>query len=463
MALYELMIPSFFYMAQSIAKPFQTIINGASGPWLNSILLRSYLQKFHSVPKANEMERVYGGVSFGISGIHDNVFKIDIKSMYPSIMRQYKVNDPKKDPDNNFFKMVDHFTIKRFEQKAEYKKTGNKYYDDMQAASKIFINSCYGLLGTPGLNFNSFENADFITGMGRQIIRETMFWATGEDIDYWWDHVAVEADKSNKLKPYDQDKDEPYDGKLEVEPYEPRDYVMVNADTDSISFRKADGSAFDKEEMDELIDEINECLPEMIEYEDDGYFDRVVIVKAKNYVLKSGEKIKYKGSSLTSPSKEKALTEMLHNIIEGSLIHENWDYTEIYQDYVKEAINIEDINRWTTKKSITETLLASERANETKVVDAIRGTDFQIGDKVFLYSVIDGMKQAEAKGEPVFLKSGKPKMVENKILRRAELFDGDYDKWHYAKRVYDTVKILENVIDMDQVVNYNLKKNRPLL
>ena len=154
---------------------------------------------------------------------------------------------------------------------------------------------------------------------------------------------------------------------------------------------------------------------------------------------------------------------MLHNIIEGSLIHENWDYTEIYQDYVKEAINIEDINRWTTKKSITETLLASERANETKVVDAIRGTDFQIGDKVFLYSVIDGMKQAEAKGEPVFLKSGKPKMVENKILRRAELFDGDYDKWHYAKRVYDTVKILENVIDMDQVVNYNLKKNRPLL
>lgn len=463
MALYELMIPSFFYMAQSIPKPFQVIINGASGSWLNSILVRSYLQKFHSIPKASSMETVYGGISFGISGIHDNVFKIDIKSMYPSIMRQYQVNDPVKDPDNHFYQMVDHFTIKRFEQKAEYKKTGNKYYDDLQAASKIFINSCYGLLGTPGLNFNSFANADFITGMGRQIIRETMFWATGEDVDYWWDEVAIEADKSGKLKPYDQDKDLKYDGKLEVTPYEPRDYVMVNADTDSISFRKYDGSSFQKEEMEELIEEINSCLPEMIEYEDDGYFERVIIVKAKNYVLRSGDKIKYKGSSLTDPKKEPALTEMLHNIIEKDLIHEETDYLKIYENYIKEAADIQDINRWATKKSITENLLASERTNETKIVDAISEIDYQIGDKVYLYSAIDGMKQAIVKSEPYFLKSGKPKMVENKVLRLVDIFDGDYDKFHYIKRVYNTIKILENVIDMDKIMNYDLKKNRKLL
>jgi DNA polymerase I len=463
MALYELMIPSFFYMAQSIPKPFQDIVNGASGSWLNSIMVRSYLQDKKSIPKASEPQGVSGGISFGIAGVHDNVFKIDIKSMYPSIMRQYQVNDPQKDPENNFFKMVDHFTIKRFEQKGMYKKTGDKYYDDMQAASKIFINSCYGMLGTPGLNFNSFPNADFITGMGRQIIRETMKWATGFDINYWWNDVAIEKDLSNRLKPYDEEKDYIYDGRLKVGNYNFKEYTMVNADTDSISFRKPDGSEFSKEEMEEIIEEVNSILPEMIEYEDDGYFDRVIIVKAKNYVLKSGDKIKYKGSSLTDPKKEPALIEMLHTIIEESLIKEDLDYVEIYNKYIKEVNNIKEISRWATKKSITENLLKSDRKNETKVVDALKSTEYSIGDKRYLFNDIDGMVQKYEKGEPKFLKDGSPKMIENKILKLVENFDGSYDKFHYAKRVYDTVKILQNVIDMERVLNYNLKRNQSLM
>lgn len=454
MALYELMIPSFFYMCQSIPKPFQVIVNSASGSWLNTIMLRSYLQKFHSVPKAQKAEefgKVSGGISFGIPGIHDNVFKIDIKSMYPSIMLQYKVNDPKKDPENNFFNMVEHFTNKRFEQKGMYKETGDKYYDDLQAASKIFINSCYGMLGTSGLNFNNFAGADLITGMGRQIIRETMKWATGKDIDYWWED-------------YDFEKDKRYEGKLEVDRYDKNNFVMTNADTDSISFRKSDGSSFSEEEMNSLIDSINSILPEKIEYEDDGYFDRVIVVKAKNYVLKSGNKIKYKGSSLTDSKKEPALIEMLHKIIEDSLIYEKTDYVDIYNEYLKETMNISDISRWAVKKSITEKLLESERANETKVVDALEGKDFQIGDKIYVFSKIEGMTQKYEKGVPVFLKkTGEPKMIENKVLRLVEDFDGSYNKWHYVERVYKTFKILENVIDIHRLVKYHLKSNRKLL
>lgn len=469
LALYELMIPSFFYMCQSIPKPFQVIVNSASGSWLNTIMLRSYLQDFHSVPKANKAEdfgKVSGGISFGVSGVHDNVFKIDIKSMYPSIMMEYKVNDPKKDPQNNFFNMVEHFTKKRFEQKGKYKETGDKYYDDLQAASKIFINSCYGMLGTSGLNFNNFAGADFITGMGRQIIRETMKWATGKDIDYWWNEVAIEKDLTKKLKPYDFSKDNIYENKLDVKHYIPENhgFVMTNADTDSISFRKSDGSPFTDEETEYLISEINDILPEKIEYEDDGYFDRVIVIKAKNYVLKSGDKIKYKGSSLTDSKKEPALIEMLHRIIEDSLIYENTDYVYTYEKYLKEVMDISNISRWAVKKSITEKLLESDRANETKVVDALEGKDFQIGDKVYVFTKIDGLKQAVVKGEPVFLKkTGEPKMVENSVLRLVEDFDGDYSKWHYVERVYKTFKILENVIDMSRLVKYHLKANRKLL
>lgn len=133
---------------------------------------------------------------------------------------------------------------------------------------------------------------------------------------------------------------------------------------------------------------------------------------------------------------------------------------DIYHQYVHEALNIKDISRWATKKSITKKLYESDRLNETKVVDAVKGKDVQIGDKVFLYSVIEGKKQKILKGEPQFSKrTGEPLMIDNNILRMVEDFNGNYNKWHYVERVYKTIDILEPVLDFE-VKNYSLKKNR---
>jgi DNA polymerase elongation subunit (family B) len=452
--LYELMVPSFFYLCQSIPKPFQLMLQGASGSWLNTILMRAYLQDGRSVAKKSEKvegEKVSGGISFGRPDVHKNVFKIDIKSMYPSIMRHWKVSDPDKDPDNYFFKLADTFTKERFRNKALYKETGNKFYDDMQASQKIFINSLYGMMGA-SLNYNSYKNADFVTGMGRQIIRKTIIWATGHDIEYWWGD-------------YDKDKDAKYDKVLDIDLSNGYDFTIVNADTDSISFRKTDGGIFTDEEMEALIDDINSRLPKLIEYEDDGYFDKVVVVKAKNYVLKENgkDKIKYKGSSLTDSKKEPALLEFLREVIEQGMIYETVNIEDIYHKYLKEAINIQDINRWAVKKSVTEKLFESDRANETKVVDAIGDKPVQVGDKIYVFNDIDGLTQKVTKGEPVFLKNGEPKMVDNCILRLVEDFDGKYDKYHYVERVYKTLKILEKVVEIKKFTKYHLKSNRKLL
>ena len=65
------------------------------------------------------------------------------------------------------------------------------------------------------------------------------------------------------------------------------------------------------------------------------------------------------------------------------------------------------------------------------------------------------------KGEVVILKStGRPKMVENNVLRMVDDFEGSYDMFHYVKRVYSTMDILKNVIDMDKLPKYHLKSNR---
>jgi len=237
------------------------------------------------------------------------------------------------------------------------------------------------------------------------------------------------------------------------------DFCITNCDTDSISFRKKDGSEFTQNEQKQLIDEINSILPIMIEYEDDGYFQNVLITKAKNYVLYDGKKVKYKGSSLTDSKKEPALKEMLNRLIEDIMFNESKSLTYIYHNYIKEAANIKDISRWCTKKSISAKVLNPSRTNEQKILNAVSHLNPREGDKYLLYSALDGMTQDVKKGEPVFLKSGKAKMVPNKILKVDSEWCNDEDMEHYLKRVYMTLEILKNVIDMGQFIKYHLKSN----
>lgn len=241
-------------------------------------------------------------------------------------------------------------------------------------------------------------------------------------------------------------------------------YIPVSNDTDAISFRKQDGSPFSKEEQNKLIDEINSLLPEMLEYEDDGYFETVLVVKAKNYVMRTPDmKVKKKGASLVDMKREPALREMLGELITDLMDTEGANALKIYHKYIQEAMNIQDINRWVVKKSISDKVLNPQRTNEQVVLDAVKHKNPREGDKFYLYTALDGKRQKVAKGEPVFLKSGEPSMIPNNILKCAEDWRGDEYKIHYIKRVYMTLCILENLLDLDQFIKYHNKGNHKLL
>jgi DNA polymerase, archaea type len=197
LSLFDLMMPSYFYSAMSISRNLQQVNNSATGSQLNSILVRAYLQDNHSLPKASEKRDFGGGLSFGIAGIYDNVLSIDVASLYPNIMLEFKVYDPIKDPKGYFLGMLDYFTKERFKNKDLYNTTKDKYYNDLQSAGKIFINSSYGLLGATGLLFNNMECADFITRTGRKIIDFSCLWASGKNSDYW---VEIAKHKKDGIK-----------------------------------------------------------------------------------------------------------------------------------------------------------------------------------------------------------------------------------------------------------------------
>lgn len=171
MKLFDFMAPQFFYYAMHIPMSFQQINNTATGTQINNFLVRSYLQNNHSIPKGDQIEKFPGGLVFATPGVHKNVLRFDVASLYPSIMLEYGIGPGSdKDPLNHFVDMLRFFTDQRLANKAKAKETKEKYFKDLSDGQKIVINSCYGMMGAPGLNFNRESSARAVTRIGVEVL-----------------------------------------------------------------------------------------------------------------------------------------------------------------------------------------------------------------------------------------------------------------------------------------------------
>lgn len=377
LALYDLMAPQFFYYTQAMPVPFQEIINTATGSQVNKFMLRSYLQNSQSIPKASDKVDFEGAISFGNPGVYHNVFKVDVASLYPSIMLEYNIYDSKKDPDRNFLAAVEFFTKERLKNK-ELAKTEGRYYKDLSDGQKIMINSFYGFLGAPGLHFNYPEGAAEVTRRGREILIQAVDWA------------------------------------------QKKNYVISNGDTDSISFVVNDNST-----IGDCLNELNSLSPNGIKWDHDGVYDAVIVVKAKNYLLKAGDKITIKGSALKATMKETALRDFLE---EGLKLLINKDFKgleDMYMDYVDQIKYLKNIEPWAFKKTITESVLKQSTTQQEKVYAAVQGVHYQEGDKFRMF------------------------YKNNDELCLVENFDGTFESDRLYQKLYDTLSIFEPILQVE--------------
>lgn len=185
----------YFNMAQMIPMPFSEILLSASGSKIDGLMIRAYLQDGHSLPKSDEMQKYEGAISFCVPGIYSNCFKIDLASLYPSVMIEYEVYPEEKDPKGYLLQFVKAFRGKRLEYKKLAAETGDSYWHEMDTTAKGILNSFYGFCGTNGLLFNSLSCAEFITAKGREILEYTIKWASGKELKEFIteDEVADEA------------------------------------------------------------------------------------------------------------------------------------------------------------------------------------------------------------------------------------------------------------------------------
>lgn len=219
-------------------------------------------------------------------------------------------------------------------------------------------------------------------------------------------------------------------------------FEIIACDTDSIFFKKSGGASFSKEEMEALQTSLNSLYPETIRWELNGYFPVIVSAAAKNYLIKSEDgKIKFKGSALKDPKKEKALLDFIQRFIILLSEDKEDEVPSLYNNLVREICGLKDIGRYTKKITITEKVLNPERTNEQKVYDAVKNIEgLQEGDKV-----------------QVFFKSDRSLCLEKD-------FSGDYDQKGLLEKLFKSALIFENIYPVrERLLNYALKRSQDAL
>jgi len=116
-------------------------------------------------------------------GIYENVLLLDFKSLYPTIIMTFRIDPlghavqggariqgPAGPSFSRDASILPKIISELMQARAEAKRVHN---ESLSQVIKILMNSFYGVLGTPGCRFFSFELASAITGIGRYILRAT--------------------------------------------------------------------------------------------------------------------------------------------------------------------------------------------------------------------------------------------------------------------------------------------------
>jgi len=347
-----------FYLAQILPFNYGQISRIGSAAKIESLLVREYLRRKHSLPKAQTGKQTTGGYTDVFwRGVLGPIVHSDVESLYPSIMLSYGI-EPSTDPLGAFQRLLKHLTKLRLETKKKMKLEDDPILksklDAFQGSLKILINSFYGYLGYPRGIFNDFKSADRVTQSGQQILKKMI------------DGIAAAGG------------------------------VVVEVDTDGIYFVPPEGWRGESKEK-EFVETISSQLPEGINLTIDGRYKKMLSYKKKNYALLGYDgKIKIKGSALISRSIEKFGREFINSCIEMLLREDIDGIHKLFVEY-SDAISsrqmpLEKMLRTETLKESIEQYTASVNSNKRNrsasyesVISA--GLQYRPGDKVSFYIV----------------------------------------------------------------------------
>ncbi len=361
---------------------------------LEPLLVRAYLHSKTALPKSSQPHsgepHAGGAVILFATGVAKRVVKADIASLYPSLIRLYKIG-PKCDSLGVFVHLVDRLTTLRLEHKAASKSAAvgsleQGEHEAMQAATKLLINSAYGYLGAGKMAwFADLAAADEITRRGRETL----------------EHVCTEL--------------------------KARGATLIEADTDGVYFCVPD--SWDEEKERRLVREVAATLPDGLRLEFDGRYQAMFSHEIKNYALLSYDgKLTVRGGALHSsraePFAEQWLKTAIRHLLEADLLKLRESFLGTISNLKNRIYTLEDVAIKVRLTKTPEQYRESKRRETTyEAMLASKRMTWRTGERVKIYKAHNGqwlVLAAESPHQPAYDISHYVQVLRNSYTERLE-------------------------------------------
>lgn len=240
-----------FALARMAPRRYERLADaGAATGVIDPMLARAYLRAGTALPAYDAGDRdTHTGAALHLfaTGVAHRVVKADVASLYPSLMRSYRIG-PARDTLGAMLSLVDDLVERRLRAKASVKAappgSAERYtHEAMSAAMKLVVNSAYGYLaaGSGLTRFADVHAANEVTRRGREVLN-LMCRALAE-----------------------------------------RGVTLLEADTDGVYF--AVPQSWTEGDERRVVSEVAALLPPLVQLEFDGRYRAMLSHEPKNYAL----------------------------------------------------------------------------------------------------------------------------------------------------------------------------------
>ncbi|MDB4945928.1 MAG: putative polymerase [Labilithrix sp.] len=348
-----------FALARMAPRRYERLADaGAATGVLDPLLVRAYLRSGAALPAHEASDgTAHQGAALHLfaTGVATRVVKADVASLYPSLMRQYRIG-PARDRLGALVTIVDRLVTQRLAAKARAKElppgSPERFTSEaLSAAMKLVVNSAYGYLGASSLTrFADVHAANEVTRRGREVLT------------------------------------------LLCRSLAERGVTLLEADTDGVYF--AVPEAFAEADEQRVVREVGALLPPLVQLDLEARYAAMLSHEPKNYALLpyGAGKVVLRGvafrSSRTEPFAERFLREALGCLLAGDLLGIRRTFVDTVRALRERALPTLDVTSRVRLSKTPEEYLATRDQRKELAYEAVLGTGrtaWRAGERVRVY------------------------------------------------------------------------------
>lgn len=353
-----------FALARMAPRRYERLADaGAATGVIDPLLVRAYLRSGMSLPAHRDGDgTAHSGAALHLfaSGVARRVVKADVASLYPSLMRAYRIG-PARDHLGVLLALVDRLVERRLAAKAAAKAappgSAERFTQEaLSAAMKLVVNTAYGYLAAgDGLTrFADVHAANEVTRRGRETLA------------------------------------------LMCRELAARGVTLLEADTDGVYF--AVPESWNEADERRVVAEVGALLPPLVHLEFEGRYAAMLSHEPKNYALLTyGGELLLRGvafrSSRAEPFGEAFLRAAIGRLLAGDIAGVRAAYLATLDALRRRELPTFDVSSKVRLTKGPERYLETRDARRELAYEAMLTsgrTTWSVGDKVRVYRTQGG-------------------------------------------------------------------------